>query len=104
MVLARFKGSKVLKSVAIAAIAALLCVPAALAGPGLKIGAVEDGAIWSSSPAAEMDAAKLMGYDTLRMTAQWSTGMTKLPGLQMGRIQQASMAASARGIQPVLAI
>jgi hypothetical protein len=93
-----------LKTAVLAVLAAVLAAPAALAGPGLKIGAVEDTAIWSSSPGAEMDLAKLTGYDTIRMTAQWSTGLTRLPGLQMSRIQQAAMAAAARGIQPVLAI
>jgi len=92
------------KLVAIGAFLALTAVPAASAGPNLRIGAVEDVAIWSSNPAAEMNLAKTTGFDTIRMTAQWSTGMTKLPGLQMGRIQQAAMAANARGIQPILAI
>jgi hypothetical protein len=97
-------GSLRLRTAALAVLVGLLAAPAALAGPGLKIGAVEDTAIWSSSPGAEMDLARLTGYDTIRMTAQWSTGLTRLPGLQMSRIQQAAMAASARGIQPVLAI
>ena len=92
------------KLVAIGAFLALTAVPAASAGPNLRIGAVEDVAIWSSNPAVEMNLAKTTGFDTIRMTAQWSTGMTKLPGLQMGRIQQAAMAANARGIQPILAI
>ena len=85
---------------AIAATAAFLAVPAAFAGPNLRIGAVEDTAIWSESPAAEMDRAKLAGFDTIRMTAQWSTGMTQLPYDQMRRLQPGAIAASARGIQP----
>ena len=84
----RLMGQKMFKAVAIGAFLALLSVPAALAGPNLRIGAAEDEAIWSSYPPAEMQLAKLAGFDTIRMTAQWSTGMTKLPGLQMGRIQQ----------------
>src|SRR5881398_984823 len=89
----RLTGSKLVKAVAIGALLALLAVPAGLAGPNLKIGAVEDGAIWSSSPAAAMNLARSAGFDTIRMTAQWSTGMTQLPPAQMGRIQQAAMAA-----------
>ena len=97
-------GLNLKKTVAIGALLALLCVPAAFAGPNLRIGAVEDGAIWSSNPGGEMNLARSTGFDTIRMTAQWSTGMTKLPGLQMGRIQQAAMAATSRGIRPILAI
>ena len=51
------------------------CVPAALAGPGLRVGAVEDAAIWND-PGAEMDLAKLAGFDSIRMTAQWTAGQT----------------------------
>jgi hypothetical protein len=91
--------------VAIAATAAFLAVPAAaFAGPNLQIGAVEDTAIWSESPAAEMDRAKLAGFDTVRLTAQWTTGATQVPYDQMRRLQLAAIAASARGIRPVVSI
>jgi hypothetical protein len=93
-----------LKAVAIAATAALLTVPAALAGPNLRIGAVEDTAIWSESPGAEMSLAQQTGFDTIRMTAQWTTGLTALPSGQLQRLRLAAIAASSRGIQPVVAI
>src|SRR4051794_17290912 len=100
----RFKGLKLLKAVGIATVAALLAVSTATAGPNLRVGTVEDAAIWSSDPGAQLDLAKLAGYDTVRMTAQWTTGMTQLPSGQTHRMQLAAMAASARGIQPVVAI
>jgi hypothetical protein len=93
-----------LKAVAIAATAALLTVPAALAGPNLRIGAVEDTAIWSESPGAEMSLAQQTGFDTIRMTAQWTTGLTALPSGELQRLRLAAIAASSRGIQPVVAI
>src|SRR5579884_4162329 len=59
----RLQGSKLVKALLICAAAALLAVPAAFAGPGLRVGAVEDSAVWSSDPGAEMDLAKLAGFD-----------------------------------------
>ena len=57
----------------VAVAAMLTLVPAAFAGPGLRVGAVEDAAIWND-PGAEMDLAKLAGFDSIRMTAQWTAG------------------------------
>src|SRR3954452_14807912 len=100
----RLKGLKLLKAVGIATVAALLAVSTATAGPNLRVGTVEDAAIWSSDPGAQMDLAKLAGFDTVRMTAQWTTGMTQLPSGQTNRMQLAAIAAGVRGIQPVVAI
>jgi hypothetical protein len=86
-----------------AAVAALLVAPAALAGPGLHVGAVEDAAVWQN-PDAEMDLAKLAGFDSIRMTAQWSNGMTVLPPGQVSRLQRAAIAASMRGLEPIVSI
>lgn len=85
------------------AAAALVLVPAALAGPSLHVGAVEDAAIWQN-PDAEMDLAKLAGFDSIRMTAQWSAGMTVLPPGQVSRLQRAAIAASMRGLNPIVSI
>ena len=89
--------------VAAAILLALACAPAALAGRPLGVGAVEDAAIWQN-PDAEMDLAKLAGFNTVRMTAQWSNGMTILPPGQVTRLQRAAMSASARGITPIVSI
>jgi hypothetical protein len=87
----------------LAALGALVLAPTSLAGPSLRVGAVEDAAIWSN-PGAQMDLAKLAGFDTVRMTAQWTGGATSLPRAHMNRIQSAATAAVARGIQPVVSI
>src|SRR3954469_10591559 len=92
-----------LKSLLLAAAIALLAAPASLAGPGLRVGAVEDSAIWGNA-GAQMDLARLAGFDTVRMTAQWTAGQTALPPAQMARIQRAAMAGPARGIQPAVSI
>jgi hypothetical protein len=82
---------------------ALAFAPAALAGRPIGVGAVEDAAIWEN-PEAEMDLAKLAGFNTVRMTAQWSNGMTILPPGQVSRLQRAAMLASMRGITPIVSI
>jgi len=88
---------------ALAAAAALALAPAALAGPQLRVGAVEDAAVWQN-PDAQMDLAKLAGFDSIRMTAQWSNGMTVLPPGQVSRLQRAAIAASMRGLNPIVSI
>jgi Bacterial Ig domain len=87
----------------VAALVALLAAPSALAGPSLKVGAVEDGAVWNN-PGAQMDLARLAGFDSVRMTAQWSTNQTSLPRAHLTRLQNAATAAVARGIQPIVSI
>jgi Bacterial Ig domain/Cellulase (glycosyl hydrolase family 5) len=85
------------------AVVALLAAPAALAGPSLHVGAVEDAAIWGN-PNAQMDLAQQAGFDSIRMTAQWTTGATALPRSQMTKLQNAARAAVAHDIQPIVAI
>lgn len=85
-------------------VAAMLALaPAAAAGPGLRVGAVEDAAIWSD-PGAEMDLAKLAGFDSIRMTAQWAAGQTVLPPGEVSRLQRAALFASMRGLNPIVSI
>jgi hypothetical protein len=85
-------------------VAAMLALaPAAAAGPGLRVGAVDDAAIWND-PGTEMDLAKLAGFDSIRMTAQWSAGQTVLPPGQVSRLQRAALFASMRGLNPIVSI
>src|SRR5438874_12476217 len=84
-------------------VATLALAPAALAGPSLRVGAVEDAAIWQD-PGAEMDLAKLAGFDSIRMTAQWAAGQTVLPAGQVSRLQRAALFASMRGLNPIVSI
>src|SRR5439155_17264942 len=83
--------------------AALLLAPAAFAGPSLRVGAVEDAAKWGD-PAAKMGLAKAAGFDTVRMTAQWSAGLTSPSSGELTNLQNAAAAATARGIRPVVSI
>src|SRR3982074_2469940 len=83
--------------------AALALAPAAFAGPSLRVGGVEDAAIWND-PGAEMDLAKLAGFDSIRMTAQWTAGATVLPPGQVARLQRAALFASMRGLNPIVSI
>ncbi len=83
--------------------AMLALVPVATAGPGLRVGAVEDAGIWND-PGAEMDLAKLAGFDSIRMTAQWTAGQTTLPPGQVSRLQRAALFASMRGLNPIVSI
>jgi hypothetical protein len=92
-----------MKLLLVVVVAALAIAPAAFAGPSLRVGAVEDAAIWSD-PGAEMDLAKLAGFDTIRMTAQWTAGATALPPGQVSRLQRAALFASMRGLNPIVSI
>jgi hypothetical protein len=92
-----------LPSVLVIAAVALFMAPAAFAGPSLRVGAVEDAAIWGN-PNAHMDLAKAAGFDTVRMTIQWTTDATGPTRGEMTKLQNAARAATARGIQPIVAI
>jgi hypothetical protein len=83
--------------------AVLALAPAALGGPNLHVGAVDDSPIWGD-PNAEMARAQQAGFDSVRMTAQWSSGHTELDHSVLVRIQHAVLAAQARGIRCVIAI
>jgi hypothetical protein len=87
----------------VVALAALTFVPSALAGPGLRVGVVEDAAIWND-PAANIALAKTAGFDSLRLTAQWSAGMTELPAGQVTLLQRAAIFASMNGVNPIVSI
>src|SRR5581483_1537320 len=92
------------RGILVVAVLAAACVaaPAALAGPGLSVGAVEDAAKWSSDPAATLQLAKAAGFDTVRFSAQWpSDGAASaiLPNLR-----RAADAAAASGIRPIVSI
>jgi hypothetical protein len=98
---ARWYSACLLPLLAVAS--ALALAPAALAGPGLHVGVVEDSAIWGD-PNVEMSRGQQAGFDTVRMTAQWSSGHTELEHSVLVRIQHAVLAAQARGIRVVIAI
>jgi hypothetical protein len=92
-----------LRCVALALAAASVVAPSALGGTPIRVGAVEDAAKWGD-PAAKMDLAKLAGFDTIRMTAQWSAGQTAPSAGELTNMQNAAGAAAARGIKPIVSI
>jgi hypothetical protein len=87
----------------IPALLALVVAPTALAGPGLRIGVVDDAPVWHD-PATEVDLAKGAGFDSVRMTAQWSAGQTVMSPGQTERLQRAAMFASMHGLNPIVSI
>src|SRR6266536_2055405 len=82
---------------------ALTLAAAALAGPPLRVGAVEDAAN-GGDPGPKMDLARLAGFDSVRMTAQWSSGVTSPSSGELTNLQNAAAAAAARGIGPIVSI
>jgi hypothetical protein len=76
---------------------------AAAGGPTMKVGAVEDAAKWGD-PQAKMDLARDAGFDTVRLTAQWTRGLTAPSATDLAQLQAAASAALADGIEPVIAI
>jgi hypothetical protein len=99
----RNEGAQGHMKLVVVAAAALALAPAAFAGPGLRVGVVEDSAIWNDA-AGHVDLAKAAGFDSLRMTAQWNAGTTELPAGQLARLQRATLFASMRGLNPIVSI
>jgi hypothetical protein len=83
--------------------ATLVVAPAALAGPSLFVGAAEDGAVWGD-PTTQMALAQQAGFDSIRMTAQWVSGNTRLDPVIAAKLRNATAAAEARGLRPVVSI
>jgi hypothetical protein len=91
----------------IAALAALALAPAAFAaGPELLIGASEDGAQQPSLALAkaQMDLAKLAGFNAVRLTALWDRGLTAQAVDAAARLKNAIDAADLDGIHPLVSI
>jgi Bacterial Ig domain len=84
-------------------LAALAAAPAALAGPNLFVGVAEDGAVWGD-PGTQMSRAEQAGFDSVRMTAQWVSGNTKLDPVIAAKLRNAVAAAEAHGLRPVVSI
>ncbi len=85
------------------ALLALALASSALAGRPLRVGVVEDAAKWGDS-GAKMELARLAGFDSVRLTAQWSSGLTSPSSGELANLQNAAAAAAARGIGPIVSI
>jgi hypothetical protein len=92
---------------AIAALAALVLAPTALAGgPEMLVGATEDSAQQPSLALAkaQMDLAKLAGFNTIRLSATWDRGVTAPTADAATRLGNAVAAADMDGIHTILSI
>jgi hypothetical protein len=93
--------------VALAAVVAALMVPAAAqASGGMLVGAAEDA---SKAPTlaeakVKMDLAKLAGFDAIRLTAGWRTGLTAPLSSDLAGLKNAVDAADLDGITVFLSI
>ncbi|HEY2543894.1 MAG TPA: hypothetical protein VGH92_12700, partial [Gaiellaceae bacterium] len=87
----------------LAALAAAFAAAPAFAGPNLFVGVAEDGAVWGD-PGPQMGMAQQAGFDSVRMTAQWVSGNTKLDPVIAAKLRNAVLAAEARGLRPVVSI
>jgi hypothetical protein len=69
----------------------------------MTIGAVEDAAKWGD-PVAEMSLASGAGFGAVRMTMQWSSGLTVPSAGELQNTRAAADAARSAGIEPIVAI
>jgi hypothetical protein len=84
----------------------LALAPTAAAGTGMFVGAAED-AVRSTDPAkakAQMDAAALAGFDTIRMTTTWTPGTKAVGDHELAVIRNAANAARLDGIRLILSV
>ena len=77
--------------------------PALAGGPSMRVGAAEDAAKWGD-PVAEMNLARLAGFDTIRMTLQWSSGETAPDPGEVASTCAAADAARMAAIEPIVAL
>ena len=90
----------------LAALFALLFAPSAYAGGStMLVGAAEDTAKWGGPAvaAAKMDIARLAGFDTIRLTTQWTGGAT-VSDAELTALRNAIDAANLRGIRIIVTI
>src|SRR4051812_26249266 len=96
-----FRGG--LAAVAATAVTLMLVSAASAGGPGMTIGAVEDAAKWGN-PVTKMNLARQAGFAAVRMTMQWSSGMTVPVAGELQNTRAAADAARNAGIEPIVAI
>jgi hypothetical protein len=87
----------------IATLVVLAFVGAPSAHASLRIGAAEDAAKWGD-PLAKMNLARLAGFDTVRLTLQWSSGQTAPDPGELANTRAAADTARMAGIEPILAL
>src|SRR3954463_15199806 len=72
----------------------------------MLVGAAEDSGKLADSGAAKAkyDLARNAGFDTVRLTAMWSKGMSAPPAAEVTALQNAAGAASQDGIRTIVVI
>jgi hypothetical protein len=72
----------------------------------MLVGAAEDSGKLADANAAKAkyDLARSAGFDTIRLTAMWSKGMTSPPAAELTALQNAAGAASQDGIRTIVVI
>jgi hypothetical protein len=83
-----------------------LAAPAQAGGPFMAVGAAEDLAKQPdyAFSKAQMDKAKLAGFDTIRITATWKTGQTELGPFEAIDLGNAVNAAQFTGVRVILSL
>lgn len=88
-------------------LAALVLAPAARAGgPGMIVGAAED---IGKQPTlvqakAQVELARLVGFQALRATAQWTRGLTSPPAAELAQLKNLADAADLAGMRLYLSV
>jgi hypothetical protein len=92
---------------AVATLIALTAVPAASAGgPTMAVGATEE-VLRQSDPAlakAQMDLARLAGFDSVRVTEIWAPGQTRPTDASLAVLRNVAASARLAGIRPYVSI
>src|SRR5690242_15133285 len=89
-----------------AALAALALASPALAGRGMLVGAAEDAGKRGDlvSAKAQMDLAKLAGFDVIRETTIWTPGQTAPGPNELQQLKNSADAAQLDGIRIILSV
>ena len=88
-------------------LAALALAPAArAAGPSLTIGAAEDIVRQPTlvQARAEIELARLVGFQALRITSQWTLGLSSPPAVELAQLRNVGAAAGLVGIRLFLSV
>ena len=88
-------------------LAVLALAPGALAGgPSMSVGAAEDApkSTDAATSKAKVDLAVLSGFDTIRVTQQWTNAATSPGSSELAALQNTANAAALDGVRLVVAI
>lgn len=96
-----------MRRILLALLAVLALAPAASAGgPALVVGAAEDIAKQPTlvQAKAQVELARLVGFQALRATAQWTRGLTSPPAAELAQLKNLADAAGLTGVRLYLSV